>query len=183
MLNQVQHDVVTGRVMPRSEEEVVIGRIVAPFGIRGELKVTVQTDFPERFAAGESVVLNRPTGRVAYRIERSTPNKGGITLKLEGVKTREDAEELRDIDIIIDQSELRELESGRFYVFDIVGLKVVTDDGREQGTVTEVLHSGANDVYVTSTGLCIPALKTVVAEIDLKRGVMVIRAVPGLLPD
>ena len=104
-------------------------------------------------------------------------------LKLEGVDTRNSAEELRDIDIVIGEGDLRKLEDDRFYVFDIVGLKVVTDDGREQGTVTEVLQGGANDVYVTSTGLCIPALKDVVAQVDLKGGKLVIRPVPGLLPD
>jgi len=168
--------------MPRDGRDIVIGRVVGPFGIRGELKVVVTTDFPERFQAGGEVSLNLPKGRRTRRIERSRPHKGGIILKLEGVETRSDAEELRDIDIIIDENQLRELEAGRFYVFDVIGLKVVTEDGREQGAVTEVLH-GPNDVYVTSTGLCIPALKDVVAKIDIEGGLMLIRAVPGLLPE
>jgi len=156
--------------------------VAGPFGIRGEVKVVALTDFPDRFQAGQEIILALEKGRRSHKIERSRPHRGGIIVKLAGVETRSDAEELRDIDIIIDEEHLRELEPGRFYVFDIVGLKVVTDDGREQGTVTEVLQGGANDVYVTSTGLCIPALKDVVADVDITRGVMVIRAVPGLLP-
>ncbi len=169
--------------MPRDQRDIVIGRVVGPFGIRGEVKVTVQTDFPERFDAGNQVKLNLPGGQIAKRIERSRPGKGGLTLKLEGIEDRNAAEALRDIDIVIGESELRELGEGQFYVFDLVGLKVVTDDGREQGIVTEVLQGGGNDVYVTSTGLCIPALKDVVKSIDVARGVMTIHPVPGLLPD
>jgi 16S rRNA processing protein RimM len=169
--------------MPRDGRDIVTGRVIGPFGIRGELKVVPTTDFPERFAAGREVILSLPKGRRTCRIERSRPHRGGIILKLEGVDTRSGAEELRDIDIIIGEADLRELEDGRFYVFDIIGLEVVTDDGREQGTVTEVLQGGANDVYVTSTGLCIPALNDVVAQVDLAGGKLVIRAVPGLLPD
>ncbi len=168
--------------MPRDGRSITIGRVVGPFGIRGEIKVVPTTDFPDRFGQGGIVVLSLPKKHRTCRIERSRPHKGGLILKLDGVDTRNDAEELKDIDIVISESELRDLEGGRFYVFDIVGLKVLTEDGREQGSVTEVLQ-GANDVYVTSTGLCIPALKDVVAEVDLERGVMVIRPVPGLLPE
>jgi 16S rRNA processing protein RimM len=102
-------------------------------------------------------------------------------LKLEGVDTRDAAEQLRGVDIVIDESELRDLGPDRYYVFEIVGLRVVTEDGREQGIITEVLQGGANDVYVTSTGLCIPALKTVVVRVDLERQLMTIRPMPGML--
>jgi len=169
--------------MPRDGRDIVTGRVIGPFGIRGEVKVVPTTDFLDRFETGREVVLNLQEGRRTRRIERSRPHKGGVILKFEGVDTRSSAEELRDIDIIIGEADLHELESGRFYLFDIIGLKVVTEDGREQGTVTEVLQGGGNDVYVTSTALCIPALKDVVAQVDLDRGVMVIRAVPGLLPE
>jgi len=169
--------------MPRDGRDIAIGRVVGPFGIRGEIKMVPTTDFVDRFEVGSEIVLSLPNERRTWRIERSRPHKGGIILKLDGVDTRNSAEELRDIDIIIGESDLRELEGDRFYVFDIVGLKVVTEDGREQGSVTEVLQGGGNDVYVTSTGLCIPALRDVVAQVDLKRGLLVIRAVPGLLPD
>jgi 16S rRNA processing protein RimM len=168
--------------MPRDQLDIVVGRVVAPFGIRGELKVTVQTDFPERFDKGNTVKLSVAGEQVTRRIEHSKPHGGGIILKIEGVGTREAAEALRNTDIVIGEGELMELDAGRFYVFDLVGLKVVTDDGREQGTVTEVLQGGGNDVYVTSTGLCIPALKDVVTDIDIARGVMTIHPVPGLLP-
>lgn len=169
--------------MPRTERDIVIGKVVAPFGMRGELKLVVLTDFPQRFDKGNEVTLAAGEKRREFVIERSSPNKGGITLKLRGVDSRTDAEELRDAEIVIDKAELAKLNGDQFYIFDMIGLKVVTDDGREQGQVTEVLQGGGNDVYVTSTGLCIPALKSVVAGVDLKKRIMVIRPVPGLLPE
>jgi 16S rRNA processing protein RimM len=166
----------------RADSSIVIGKIVAPIGIRGEVKVVVLTDFPERFEVGSEIALNPPKAESRrVKIAAQRPHKGGLTIKLDGVDTREGAEALRNAEFVIDQSELAELSEGEFYVFDIIGLRVVTDDGRECGEVTEVVQSGANDVYVTSTGLCIPALRDVVARVDLDKGEMVIRPVPGLL--
>jgi len=168
--------------MPRDQQDIVVGKIVAPAGIRGEVKVIMLTDFPERFERGNELVLKPPKGEPRrVKIVGQKPHKGGLTIKLAGVDTRDDAEALRDSEFVISEGELGELPAGQFYLFDIIGLKVVTDDGRECGEVTEVLQSGANDVYVTSTGLCIPALRDVVAEVDLDKGKIVIRPVPGLL--
>jgi 16S rRNA processing protein RimM len=170
--------------VPVESGDVIIGKIVAPFGIRGEVKVVIHTDFPERFEAGRTVTLVGPgDARREARIARSTPNKGGVSVKFDGVDNRTDAEKLRGIDIVISESELGELGEDQFYVFDLIGMSVITDDGREQGEITEVLQGGANDVYVTSTGLCIPAIKDVVVSVDVDKGTMVIHPVPGLLPD
>lgn len=170
--------------MPRAEQDIAIGRIVGPFGIAGEVKVLVLTEFPERFSVGNLLRVESRDGKSrTVRIAKSREHKAGFLLKLDGVDTRNDAEALRDAEILIASDELGELEEGSFYVFDLIGLRVVSEDGRECGEVTEVLQGGANDVYVTSTGLCIPALRDVVAKIDLERGEMIIRPVPGLLPD
>lgn len=169
--------------MPRTERDIAVGKIVGPFGIRGEVKVVVLTEFPERFDRGRKVALVTETDRRTAKIERSRPHAGGVIAKLEGVDTRDDAEALRNAELVIDKSELANLEPGSFYIFDVIGLKVSTDDGRELGEVTEILQGGANDVYVTSTGLCIPALKNVVTKVDLDNRVMVIRPMPGLLPE
>jgi len=170
--------------MPRVEQEIVIGKIVAPFGTGGEVKVLVLTDFPERFGLGEEIRIRTAKGaRLMARIERSREHKAGFLLKLGGIDSRDDAEALRDAEIVIDREKLAGLGKDRYYVFDIIGLRVTSEDGRDCGEVTDVLQAGANDVYLTSTGLCIPALKDVVAKVDLERGEMIIRPVPGLLPD
>jgi 16S rRNA processing protein RimM len=169
--------------MPRDEQDIVVGKLIGPFGLRGEIRVIMFTEFPERFDKGRKISLNLGETRRELKIESSRPHQVGLVLKLEGIDTRSEVEELRGTEIVIDEAELGQLDASRFYVFDLIGLKVVTEDGREQGEVTEILQGGANDVYVTSTGLCIPALKSVVTGIDTGKGVMTIRAVPGLLPD
>lgn len=170
--------------MPRSERDIVIGKVVAPHGIRGEVKVIVLTDFPDRFDVGSELRLVPENGESRKLVvEANRQYKGGLVLKLRGVETRDDSEAMHGAEFVIDESDLAQLPTGGFYVFDILGLKVVTDDGRELGEVTEVLQSGANDVYVTSTGLCIPALKDVIAKIDIDGGVIVVHPVPGLLAE
>ena len=168
--------------MPDNDTDILIGKVVGPFGIRGEVKLVLHTDFPERVDAGREVTLKTADGkRTRMPIERSSPNKGGFTVKFPGIQTRRDAEALRDAEVVIDESELAELPEDAFYIFDLVGLRVVTDDGREQGEIVEIMQGLANDAYVTSTGLCIPALKDVIVKVDLENRVMTIHPVPGLL--
>lgn len=168
--------------MPRSERDIVIGKIIAPVGTRGEMKVILLTEFPERFDAGSELTLRLPVGECKrVKVQNQRIYKEGLAMNLEGVGTRDEVEALRGAEFVIDADELHDLPSGGFYLFDIIGLRVVVEDGRECGEVTEILQGGANDVYITSTGVCIPALKTVVAKIDLGEGVMTIRPVPGLL--
>lgn len=170
--------------MPENEKDIIVGRIASAHGIRGEVKMIMLTEFPERFNAGKDInVKLKDESLRSLHIENSKPYKDGIVLKLQGIDTRNDAELLTKADVIISEDELGDLPEEQFFLFDIIGLKVVTDDGREQGEVTEVLQGSANDVYITSTGLCIPALKDVVAKIDLENGLLVIRPVPGLLAE
>ncbi len=167
-----------------SDSQILIGKVVAPFGIRGEVKLLVLTDFPDRFDKGVELKIKSPRCEIVRkRIVAVRSHSDGLIVKFEDINDRNAAEDLRNAEVIIDKDELAKLEEGRFYIFDIIGLKVIIEDGREQGVVTEVLQSAANDVYVTSTGLCIPALKDVVEKIDLENRVMIIRPVPGLLPE
>lgn len=146
--------------------------------------MVVLTDFSERFSRGACLAVKPAVGEMLKtRVERSRPVKGHVILKLAGIETRAGAGQLAGAEIVIQDSELHALEDEQYYVFDVIGLKVRTDDGRELGEITEVLQGGGNDVYVTGDGLCIPALKDVVSRIDVGEGVMVIRPVPGLLPE
>lgn len=166
------------------KQDIVIGDVVAPFGVRGELKVMVRTDFPERFDKGRLVTLKSAKGtRLTAKVEASSAHKGGIILKLQGIDDRNAAEDWRGAEFVIDKSEVAKLPEGSYYYYELVGLKVVTDDGRDLGEIVDILQSGANDVYETSTGLLIPAIKQIVVKIDIKEGLMVIHPMPGLLPE
>jgi 16S rRNA processing protein RimM len=165
------------------DDYITIGKVVAPFGVRGEVKVVILTEFPERLSKGKTVTLRYPDGKfVETAINASRPNKGGLLISFEGPKNRMEARELKDAEVVIDRADVKKLPKDEFYLFELVGLNVVTDDGRELGVVEDVLQGGANDVYVTSEEICIPAIKQVVKSIDVKAGKIVIHPMPGLLP-
>lgn len=167
-----------------TDSDIVIGKIIGPFGTKGEVKVRVLTDFPDRFDQGRKLNLVLPNGtRQQMLVMASQEHKGLWNVKFQGCNDRNLAEALRDAEIVIDRSEVEDLPEGSFYIFEIEGCRVFTDDGRDLGEVTEVVQSGANDVYVTSSGICIPALKQVIINIDKIEKRIVIKPMPGLLPE
>ena len=132
------------------------------------------TDFPERFARLSGVTLELPTGeRRAATVEGSSASDPRILLKLEGVDDREGARALRGAYILIPRSQAISLPEGHYFVDDIVGLQVVTVSGESLGAVREVIHTGANDVYVTERAM-IPATREVVRKVDLGAGTMTV---------
>ena len=160
------------------ETAVSIGLILAPVGLRGEIKVRPLTDFPERFEAGALVWLSG----VAIEVERSRWQGRTVYLKLHGVDDRNAAEPLRDKELLV--PELTPLEEeGVFYQHDITGLTVRDEAGRTLGKVAEILSTGANDVYVVRGELgelLLPAVEDVVKEIDTTGGLMIVDLLPGL---
>lgn len=161
--------------------DVTIGAVVAPFGIRGEVKVKLETDFPERYEELDEVWLQPRfgAGRMVG-IESVRFHKGGALVKFRGYDDRTAVEELRGAELRIDESQLAELEPDQFYIHDLLGLNVYTTEGAHLGEITEVLQSPGNDVYVTPKVL-IPALKQVVKEIDLAGRRMIIEPMDGML--
>lgn len=158
----------------REPWDLVIGQIVAPFGIQGEVRVRPETDFPERFPGLARVCLELPGGEereVGVRRARVTPK--GVLLLLEGCESRDEAAALRQAWVKIPQRMAARLREGEYYTHQIIGLRAYTAEGRDLGEVTEVISSPANDVYVTKAAM-IPALREVVREIDLERGRMVV---------
>ena len=169
--------------MADAPEWLVIGKIVAAFGTKGEMRVMSQTDFPARFNAGSRLFVERE--EPAFTIEHCRWQKGQAILKLTGVDDRERAEDLHGRYLQVPGSELAELEQDQYYLFQIMGLRVVTDEGRELGTVSDVLETGANDVYVVPTGqgeLLLPAIGEVIKDVDLTAGKLVVHLLPGLMP-
>lgn len=165
------------------DEYIVVGKVVSPFGARGEVKVLVLTEFPDRLSAGKTVTLRYPDGSlVETLIKTSRSSTGGLLIGFPDSTNRWMAEAFRNAEIVISRSDVRKLPKDAFYLFEMIGMKVVTEDGQELGVVEDVLQGGANDVYVTNEGLCIPAIKQVVTSIDVKAGKMVIHPIPGLLP-
>ncbi len=159
---------------------VVLARIVAPFGRAGEVKALVDTDFPEEFARRKSVIISRDGRSGAEReVTGVRFHKGAALVKLRGVNSINDAEELRGWFIAIRPDQRVELDESSFWIDDLVGIEVVSETGKSLGRITEVLCGRANDVWVTESAL-IPAVKEVVVEVDLPNRRVVVRDVEGL---
>jgi 16S rRNA processing protein RimM len=172
--------------MKNTTEWATIGKIVAPFGIRGELKVHTLTDIPDRFVTLKAIYLSPDYERHTIRSVR--PHKGEmVILKLVGVDDANAAETLRDVDLCIPADELPELPPDSYYQHDILGLQVYKLDNTLVGTISDIIPTGSNDVYVLTTEdrkqVLIPAVKEVVKQIDLLRRVMYIDPMKGLLDD
>lgn len=171
--------------VPQKTEWATIGQVVALFGVRGEVKVRSLTDIPDRFQQLEAVYLG-PDAVQTYKIEHVRPYKGEmVILKLAGINDANAAETLRNHSLLIPVEQLAKLPPDSYYQHDILGLTVHLLDGRELGPIVDILETGSNDVYIIkgSDGkqIMIPALKTVVKQIDLLRRTMYIDPLPGLL--
>ena len=161
-------------------EYVVIGKVLAPWGLQGKLKIEVITDFPERFTPAAQVYLNqRPV-----TIEQVEWHQGKLVIKLDVVGSAEEARKLRGQYLEIPASQLKPLPEGQYYLFQVIGLAVKTTQGELLGKVTEIITAASNDTYVVNGDrgeVLIPAIEDVVASIDLERGEMTIEPIAGLL--
>jgi 16S rRNA processing protein RimM len=152
----------------------------APHGIRGELRIDLLTDSPDRFAEGNSVwILGAPRAILGARPYRMMM----AIIEIAGVETRNDAEALRGALLEVPESELADLHEDEYYRFEIVGLDVFDGAGRALGKIERIIDTGANDVYavVNDEGeLLLPAIDSVVREVDVEGGRMVVELLEGL---
>jgi 16S rRNA processing protein RimM len=172
-------------VNPQREEpaagHVAIGRVLAPRGLRGEVKVEPFSDHDEHFAVGRTVWA-RGSG---HRVEGSRRRQGRVYLKLADIDSAEAAEALRGSLLTLPEAELGRLPDGEYYRFQILGMDVYDIEGAHLGRVAEVLATGGNDVYVVRGErgvLLLPAIDDVVREVDLGSRRMVVELMEGMLP-
>ena len=167
--------------MPEPESQnIAIGEVMGAWGLKGEIRIRVLTDFPERFRPGGSFLIEG----VPYTIEGVKSCKDGLILKLAGIESPEEAWKLRHLPLEIPESELSPLPEGSFYHFQIIGLDVYNTEGARLGCVKQVLTTGSNDVYVveaTGKEILIPAVADVVKNIDPAAGRMTVEVIEGLL--
>ena len=168
---------------PGEPHYLAVGRIVRPWGVRGELKVEILTEDPARFERLETVYVGPQF--LPYRLERARLHQGAVLLKLVGCDDRNAAEVLRDLLVQVAMEDALPLEEGECWVHQILGLEVWTTENDLLGLVREVLETGANDVYVVrdrgGRQVLIPALKSVVLEVNLDAGRMLVELPEGLV--
>lgn len=161
---------------------LVVGEILKPFGYRGEVKVKVITDYPERLIKHKTVYLG-PQAR-AFQVERARLHSGYVLMKFSGYDSDTSVAKLRGELIHIPAAEAAKLKKNQYYHHQIIGLNVVTQNGDPVGTVAEILETGANDIYVVRTAdakeVLLPAIKSVIQKIDLAAKTITVDLIPGL---
>ncbi len=174
----------------KTVEMIVIGKVVAPVGIKGEVKVYSYSDDSSRFSRLQEVFLEGFDE--AFDVEKSRPSGTTAVVKLKGIENRNQAEGLRGKAVMISEEDLEELPEGTYYVRDLVGLKVINLDTEEVvGTLTEVIQNTAQDVYRIKLDeetygqgkpdALVPAVKEFIKEVDLKKGIIRIRFIEGMI--
>jgi 16S rRNA processing protein RimM len=180
-----QTELPAGSPQPGEPAFLVVGKLHRPHGLRGEMVFEIYTDFPERLEPGVSVYVGE--NHQPLRIRSRRPSHTTLLLAFEGFKDPESAGELRNQLVYVRADDRPPLPEGEYYHHQLLGLQVVSDEGRELGKLTQILDTGANDVYVvrstSGAEILLPALASVIMDIDLEAGKMLVHLLPGLLPE
>lgn len=168
---------------------LLLGEILRPHGVKGELRVRILTDYPERIARlarvhiAESPDSDDPD---IYAVQHMRMHQEYGLLKLKGIDDRNQADLLRSLYIMVPLEDAVPLEDGEFYLFQLIGLQVRTQEGEILGKLTEVLETGANDVYVVDSlnygELLIPVTHETILETNIPAGFVLVKLPDGLLP-
>lgn len=160
-------------------EYLLIGEITKPQGVRGELKLRPSTCDPDRFDGLELAYLKEGETYRPVRISVRRVGDDAVFFRMEGVETRNDAEEMRGKMLYIDRAHAVELDEDTTFICDLIGLKGILTDGSEIGCITDVMQPGGNDVYVFQNNgkeVLVPALKSVVEKVDVPGGTILLNA-------
>ena len=170
---------------------MIIGRVIKTRGLKGDLKIQLLTDFPERFSPGMDLLLKSATSGtsdrpVSYRIMESRVDGDIAFIRLKGVESLEASRALIGGEFVIPIEEIAPLEKGVYYPFQLIGLSVFTEAGKPVGILSEIYPGGNHDLYEVRNGkkeFLIPATREFVLEINLPEKKIVIHAREGLLED
>jgi 16S rRNA processing protein RimM len=165
-------------------EYLSIGQIVNTHGIKGEVKVYPLTDDASRFDKLKEVYIESKNEMTKYQVESAKHLKNTVILKLKGIDTMNDAEKLRQLYIKVGRWDAVRLPKDTFFICDIVESEVFDIHGQLLGKLHDVLQTGSNDVYVVKNEqreILIPALKTVVKEINLQNKKIIVDLPEGLI--
>ncbi len=166
------------------EQRFQVGVITSTHGVRGEVKVFPTTDDPARFKKLKQVILD--TGKEDMELEITGVKffKNMVILKFKGIDDMDTANKYRQKSLYVTRENAVKLEKNEYFIADLIGLAVSSEEGEDLGFINDVLQTGANDVYVIKkTGeedLLLPAIKDCVKEVDIEGGKMVVHVLPGL---
>ena len=164
-------------------EYLAVGFLRRPHGVHGEMLMDVHTDFPERLKPGLSVYVGSEF-RV-MEIASCRAHAAGMLVRMRGIRTPEQAGLLRNQWVYVPAGDRPPLPEGEYYHHQLIGLEVLTDEGQELGSLTGIIETGANDVYIvrdeTGREVLLPAIPAVILEVDLPNRRMRVHVLDGLL--
>ena len=167
------------------QKRLEVGQIVNTFGIKGEVKVMPFTDDITRFDDLEKVYVKTKKEEKLYKIQNVRYHKNMVLIKFENIETPEQAELLRNAFLEIDREDAIPLEEGTYYIADLIGMEVYSDDGNKLGIVEDIYNTGANDIYVVKDDLgkqiLLPGIKEVIKEVNLDTEKITVHLIPGLI--
>ncbi len=166
---------------PSEPQFLAVGRIIRPHGVHGELRVEVHTAYPERFGVYKQVFVG--DAHTPFRIKAHRFHTGFVLLTLQGIDSRTLAEPLRDQWLWISLDDAIPLQEGEYYVHQVLDMRVVTVDGEALGRVSEIIETGANDVYVVQGArgeILLPVIPDVIVQVDVPNRQMTVRLLDGL---
>lgn len=162
-----------------------IGQIVNTFGIKGMVKVKPFTDDIRRFDELKTVYVEKNSTQTEYEIEEVKYHKDMVLIKFKGIDKVEQAEMLRNSYLTVSRDSVEKLEEGRYYIVDLLGLEVYTDEQILLGTLEDIFNTGSNDIYVVKDTqgkqILLPAIQDVIKQIDIENKKIIVHLLPGLI--
>ncbi len=166
------------------EELLQVGVITSTHGIRGEVKVFPTTDDASRFKKLKNVILDNGKEHRELEITSVKFFKNQVILKFKGIDDINDVEKYKKAPLFVTRENAVPLGENEYFVADLIGLNVTSDEGEELGVVDDVLQTGANDVYIIkkkgTEDLLLPAIKDCILDVDIEAGTMKVHVLAGL---
>ena len=166
------------------EDLLQVGVITTTHGVRGEVKVFPTTDDPARFKKLKQVILDTGKEKIDLEISGVKFFKNMVILKFKGLDNINDVEKYRQKSLFVTRENAVKLKKDEYFIADLIGLSVVSDEGEDLGTFADVLSTGANDVYVIkkegTPDLLLPAIKDCIRKVDFDSQTMTVYVLPGL---
>ena len=167
------------------EEYFEIGQIVNTNGLKGVIKVKPFTDDIKQFENFESIYIQKKNELIEFKIEKVTYVKQMVLLKLKGIDDINEAEKYRNLYLKVERDVLPKLPQDSYYIVDLQGCDVVTEEGESLGKVDDFFSTGSNDVYVVKNELgkqiLLPAIKDVIKTVDIPNKKIIVKLMEGLI--
>mgnify|MGYP002579533952 FL=1 len=167
------------------EKQLQVGVISSTHGVRGEVKVFPTTDDVTRFRQLKKVYLDTGREMLPLEIQKVKFFKQFAILKFKGIDNINDIEKYRGKSLMIDREDAVDLDEDEYFIADMIGMKVCTEDGGEFGTLKDVMETGANDVYIIDSPehgeVLIPAIRECILDVDMDEERMTIHLMEGLV--